>query len=99
MLREWPGNVRELRAAIRSLARDKGAKELRAEDLDPDVGTRAAAPTAPAAPTARSPTSVSREQLEAALAEHGGNRSAVARALGLHRSQLYRLLEQYGLDS
>jgi len=94
MLREWPGNVRELRAAIRSIARDKPTGELRAEDLDDVVGTRAAAPVAPA----RQPTSVTREQLEAALAEHRGNRSAVARALGLHRSQLYRLLEQYSLD-
>ena len=99
MLREWPGNVRELRAAIRSLARDREARELRAEDLDPEVGTRKAAPAASAAPPqARSPASVTREQLEAALAEHGGNRSAVARSLGLHRSQLYRLLEQHGLD-
>jgi ActR/RegA family two-component response regulator len=33
----------------------------------------------------------------AAIAEHDQNLSAVARALGLHRSQLYRLLDQYGI--
>jgi transcriptional regulator of acetoin/glycerol metabolism len=35
--------------------------------------------------------------VEAALAAHGGNVSAAARALGLHRTQLYRLMRRWGL--
>jgi transcriptional regulator of acetoin/glycerol metabolism len=38
-----------------------------------------------------------REDLEAALAAAGGNVSAAARSLGLHRTQLYRMLEKHGL--
>jgi transcriptional regulator of acetoin/glycerol metabolism len=92
MLREWPGNVRGLRSAVRAAARD-GGKPVRPEDLDETVGTR----TSSAQPASKQPLEITREQLERALAEAGGNRSAAARALGLHRSQLYRLLEHYGL--
>jgi transcriptional regulator with GAF, ATPase, and Fis domain len=39
-----------------------------------------------------------RERILDALRLHGGNRSAAARALGLHRTQLIRLLKRHGLD-
>jgi len=39
-----------------------------------------------------------RARIEAALRSHRGNVSGAARALGLHRTQLRRLLERYGLD-
>jgi len=34
-----------------------------------------------------------------ALRQHGGNVTAAARALGLHRTQLRRLLERHGIDT
>ncbi|HNN95646.1 MAG TPA: sigma 54-interacting transcriptional regulator [Pseudomonadota bacterium] len=39
-----------------------------------------------------------RARIEAALRSHRGNVSGAARALGLHRTQLRRLLERHGLD-
>lgn len=39
-----------------------------------------------------------RARIESALRTHRGNVSGAARALGLHRTQLRRLLERYGLD-
>ncbi|HWO19587.1 MAG TPA: sigma 54-interacting transcriptional regulator, partial [Kofleriaceae bacterium] len=38
-----------------------------------------------------------RQRIEAALRAHTGNVAATARALGLHRTQLRRMLERYGI--
>jgi transcriptional regulator of acetoin/glycerol metabolism len=80
-----------VRAAAQAAAQTK-SELVRAEHLDGAAGTLDEAPQ-----QAR-PIDVTREQVEAALAEHAGNVSAVARSLKLHRSQLYRLLKQYGLS-
>jgi transcriptional regulator with GAF, ATPase, and Fis domain len=39
-----------------------------------------------------------RETLEAALAAQSGNVARTARALNVHRTQLRRWLERYGID-
>jgi len=72
---------------------------VRAEHLDADAGQPLDAPPAdrhgtPAARTGAEPT---RDEIEAALTEHQGNMAATARALGLHRTQLYRLVQRLGI--
>jgi transcriptional regulator of acetoin/glycerol metabolism len=44
------------------------------------------------------PDSITPATLRAALGAHHGNLAAAARALGLHRSQIYRLLERYAIE-
>jgi DNA-binding NtrC family response regulator len=90
----WPGNVRELRNHVeRCLA-------LR---LQVPPGGEAAAPAvAPAAETAELPFEAARDAFERAylerlLARHGNNVSAAARAAGIDRLKLYRLLWRHGL--
>lgn len=101
LLRPWPGNVRELLGEARRAARDataSGTRSLRAEHLDAEAGLALGSPpgsTAPS-PPAEPPD---RPTLEAILAAHGGNVSAAARALGLHRTQLYRLMQRWGMGS
>jgi transcriptional regulator of acetoin/glycerol metabolism len=96
LLRPWPGNVREVltearAAAQRCLAEEHPRVELR--HLSPSAGLPFARPRqAPPAPGA-----LDREALEAALRDAQGNISAAARALGLHRTQLRRLLERHGI--
>ena len=96
--RPWPGNVRELLGAVRlaaAAAREADREIVRPEDLPPDAGqpldgdgTRGASP---------SPL-LDRVTVVEALAAAGGVVSVAARALGLHRTQLYRLMEKLGID-
>ena len=112
MLRHWPGNVRELlqhtRRAI-AAARVAGASVVDLEHLDPKAGM--AFDLGPEethegdddrgipAGEKHAAAEHSRESLEAALAANGGKIAATARALSLHRTQLYRLLKRHGLGS
>ena len=90
MLQRWRGNVRELRhvlQAARVRARAQGRTQIDIEDCALDSGDDEAVSKAP-----------SLKQVVAALKEHAGNVSRAARALGAHRAQLYRILEEHGLS-
>jgi transcriptional regulator with PAS, ATPase and Fis domain len=87
----WPGNVRELRHAVeRSLLLSAPGT------LDPThLVTRSAAADATNARGAGegSLTEIVQQAVRAAVERHGGNKSAAARALGISRTRLARLLE------
>ncbi|RKG90717.1 Fis family transcriptional regulator, partial [Corallococcus sp. CA049B] len=55
-------------------------------------------PAGPPAARLRPLDEDARARVEQALRQHGGNVAATARALGMHRTQLRRLLERYGLS-
>ncbi|MBX7097488.1 MAG: sigma 54-interacting transcriptional regulator [Myxococcaceae bacterium] len=90
----WPGNVRELRNVVERVL--TGA-------VDPLPSERVTKPdqdltTLPFMDAKERMTQAfTRDYLEALLARHGGNLSAVARAASLPRPYLYRLAERYGL--
>jgi DNA-binding NtrC family response regulator len=101
ILRPWPGNVRELEKRIGAAARAaaaQGERHLRALHLSPSAGMLteggASATSAPPSPHdgTRADAPMTRERIERALEETGGNVTAAAIALGLHRTQLRRLL-------
>ncbi|MEO8698456.1 MAG: sigma 54-interacting transcriptional regulator [Kofleriaceae bacterium] len=100
--RAWPGNVRELRNSLgqaATIALAAGRSVVRIEDL-PDEAGREVAALAIAAPPAiekASPNDVTREAVIAALDTATGNISAAARTLGLHRTQLRRLIDRHGI--
>ncbi len=99
-LRAWPGNVRELRAAIRhagQLAIAAGRTLVRVEDLPEHAGLALRRPETPASPGLPPATVVDRPAILAAIAEADGVLSVAARALGLHRTQLYRLMDKLGI--
>lgn len=111
LLRPWPGNVRELRVEARAAAQQallQGAPRVEAGHLGPGAGTAFGtaappvdappAPSGAAAPARHRPLDEDeRSRVEQALRHHGGNVAATARALGMHRTQLRRLLERHGL--
>ena len=101
-VRPWPGNVRELRAAIHQAAlaaRDASRDVVRLEDLPENAGMPLEAPSAVSAAdrAAATPASFDKPAILAALEAANGVVSAAARSLGLHRTQLYRLMDKHGI--
>jgi two-component system, NtrC family, response regulator GlrR len=92
----WPGNVRELRNYVeRCLAlRESGSiPEAGPGDADPIVD-----PGVPLRPAReRWVRAFERRYLEALLRQHGENVTTAARAAGVGRVQMYRLLWRHGL--
>jgi transcriptional regulator of acetoin/glycerol metabolism len=85
-LHPWPYNVRELEQALRTALAVADSPEIRLADLHLEP---AEAPTA---------ETTMRARLIALIDEHGGNLSAVARALTTSRSQLHRLMQRHAIE-
>jgi DNA-binding NtrC family response regulator len=109
----WPGNIRQLINVMEraQILADDG--EILLDDLPGEIvnatspGHAAAesanASTAGNAPASAEPTGVRLEDLERAhvvriLRENHGNKAQAARALGIHRRKLYRMLERFNIQ-
>lgn len=89
---DFPGNVRELENAI-----EHGFVMCRGEQIEPrHLPRRIQQAAENASRSDREPRS-ERAIIQEALARHGGNRQATALELGMHRSTLWRKLQQYHL--
>ncbi len=90
MLRAWPGNVRELIAEVKQAAlraRATSRDEVTARDLSDDAGH--------ALDTKKSDApKPDDERIARTLAEEGGNVTRAAKALGIHRTQLRRIIDK-----
>jgi DNA-binding NtrC family response regulator len=111
---DWPLNVRELEKCIAAAVVLAGREPIRPEHLPEAVRRRPAPDPVPVmasphadpepddgAPPLRPLTDAElrhRDELVAVLREHGGNISAVARALGKARMQVQRWVKRYDLD-
>jgi DNA-binding NtrC family response regulator len=103
---DWPGNVRELRNATERAVVMAEGDEIEASDLPAQLA-ESRAPVGPVdAALADLPFAEARDRaldewerrfLSAALERHGGNVSATARALDLHRQSLQKRLRALGL--
>ncbi|MEK0082981.1 sigma 54-interacting transcriptional regulator [Benzoatithermus flavus] len=95
----WPGNVRELRNAMERVAVLCRSELVTTEDLGFLVGP-AAGDNDGREEAADLPTAVARLEarlITEALSAAGGNRTAAARRLGIHRQLLYAKARRYGL--
>lgn len=89
---DFPGNVRELENAI-----EHGFVMCRGEQIEPrHLPRRIQQAAENASRSDREPRS-ERAIIQEALARHGGNHQATALELGMHRSTLWRKLQQYHL--
>ncbi len=87
----WPGNYRQMVAVLRTLHVLAGpAGVVDADMLPADIRGAQAAASSPESGDPASLQGLTDAAIRAALAAHGGNVSRAARALGLHRSTLYR---------
>ena len=97
----WPGNVRELKHAIERATILATGDRFEPADF-PAVVT--VAPSGPASAATAEPgpdlydlDAIERRTIARALADHTGNISRAASALGLTRAALYRRMEKHGL--
>ena len=89
----WPGNLRELSNLLSALlAFAEDGSWIDADSLPQDIMTSREAEPEPEPARPQKLSDVTDELLRQAIREHGGNMSAAARQLGLHRSTLYRRL-------
>ena len=93
----WPLNVRELEQALATAQVLAGASAVRADHL-PDTVRSGRPPGAPRPVVLSELDQKVRDQVVAALREHQGNVSAVARALDKDRKQIQRWIKRFGLD-
>lgn len=95
---DWPGNEREVELALERAALLARDGTLEADALF--LRVRREAPEGPLFTTAeRSLRAVEEALIRQVLAEHGGNRSAAARVLGIHRATLHLKLRELGPDA
>jgi len=98
---DWPGNVRELRSAVeRAVAYAQGPL-VAPEDLPEAILTGAQRQDGYCFHAWRKKTlaRLEKEFLKKAIEEHGGCVSGAARALGIHRSTLQRLMRRHNLPA
>jgi DNA-binding NtrC family response regulator len=88
----WPGNVRQLENVIERAVILRKAGLVQPSDLPPEMESTAAGDNS------RSLDELERQHILQLLEECGGNRSRVARILGISRRTVYRKLRQYGID-
>ena len=96
----WPGNVRELRNLMERVAFLCPTDKVEASDLAFILRPRAVeADRFADLPLADATDAFQREHLSRAIERCGGNMSDAARLLGLHRSNLYRLMRRLGMPT
>lgn len=89
----WPGNVRELKSLCTRLAVLHPGHPVTAGLLPPEMRTGGAAHRA-----VEGLWALEREAIARALREHGGNRSAAARALKIPRHVLLYRMRKFGIE-
>ena len=94
MRHPWPGNIRELENAVEHACVLCRHDQIQASELPSNLGGTPPGRERPldAAPS-RDIRSQERVMIQAALARHGGNRTAAARELGIHPTTLWRKLK------
>ncbi|EYF03411.1 sigma 54-interacting transcriptional regulator [Chondromyces apiculatus] len=102
MRHDFPGNVRELERALEAAVALAGGGPILLEHLPEPVRrsleAKADTPGEAKADAPGGEEGARREELLALLREHGGNVTAVARAMGKARMQVQRWMKRYGID-
>lgn len=99
-LYRWPGNVRQLSNAIERAKILSSSETLTLKDLPREVSAPATATCAATAPESDSVddlAAIQRTKVVEVLRRESGNKSKAARALGIDRRKLYRLLEKFSI--
>jgi DNA-binding NtrC family response regulator len=94
---DWPGNIRALRHAVERAVILSEGPVFEAEDFSLNAERRVPAPAPAVGEAALDLDTLERDTIARALAQHNGNVSRAAQALGLTRASLYRRMQKHGL--
>jgi len=95
MRHDFPGNIRELENAIEHAFVLGRSAQIQPECLPPGLVEQASGPR----PRQGSPIEEAEaEAIRLALERHGGNRSAAAKELGIHKTTLWRKMKKHGIS-
>ena len=96
---EWPGNIRELKNVAERIVVLLKSSEITVADIPHDIRFSQTTETAEEVITVANGTisDIERETIRRKLTDCGGNKTKVAKALGISRRTLYRKIEEYGL--
>ncbi|MCA9709081.1 MAG: sigma-54-dependent Fis family transcriptional regulator, partial [Myxococcales bacterium] len=94
----WPGNVRELEHCLEGAVVLAPGDAIEPSDL-PLPSTARVEPGVDVALARLTWVQMERRYVTAVLAEHEGNRSSAARAMGVARATLLRKIEKLGLQA
>ncbi|MCA9263426.1 MAG: sigma-54-dependent Fis family transcriptional regulator [Planctomycetales bacterium] len=94
----WPGNVRQLQNAIERAKILSSDDRISAENLPPEIVRGATSSGPPPAGTKCDLDTLNKLHIMETYKRHNGNKARTARALGIGRRTLYRLLEKYAID-
>jgi transcriptional regulator with GAF, ATPase, and Fis domain len=97
LLSDWPGNVRELENALEYAVAVCHGQTISPEDLPAEVLESAAPRPLATAPEPRE-SSPQAQRLLKILEEHHWRRGSAARALGVSRTTLWRMMREAGLE-
>jgi DNA-binding NtrC family response regulator len=95
----WPGNVRQLQNALeraKILAEDE---RIVVQNLPPEIVKGASMTAVRQIGVNMDLDTVNRMHIEDTFKRLGGNKARTAKALGIGRRTLYRLLDKYGIES
>ena len=98
----WPGNIRQLINALDRATILADDKLITLDDLPREILHSNSAPVSGGVATSSCGcdlASLEKNHIISVLQREQGNKAAAARALGIHRRKLYRLIERYGIDT
>ena len=96
---DWPGNIRQLINAIDRAKILADGNKILLGNLPREVTQDGVVTIEPRVITNCELSAMTREHIELVLASKDGNKVQTARALGVSRRSLYRLLEKYNIGS
>ncbi|TWU29746.1 sigma 54-interacting transcriptional regulator [Bythopirellula polymerisocia] len=94
----WPGNVRQLRNAIERAKVLAEENTLIAENLPPEIWRSGNEKDILTPSSEADLETVNRAHIADTFRRHSGNKARTARALGISRRTLYRLLEKHDIE-
>lgn len=95
----WPGNVRQLRNAIERTKILAEENELLAENLPPEIVRSTQHLSLRKVSPGSDLETINRDHIVDTFQRYEGNKARTARALGISRRTLYRLLEKHDINS